>query len=113
MAHKALTTQEAIDLIKNDESFDDFAFRGDDFVPAKKFRNSRYHGDDEPEYKLNGVSAITVYAPGADYIKQAIAKARKYGNNVFLLAGKTASNYSGDKDEILMTEYRIIGIIND
>lgn len=113
MAHKRLTVEEAIEIICNDESFDDFSVRGDDFVPDDKFNNSHYHGDDEPEYELPGVSAIFIPARDKQYIVDAIRKARHYGKNVFLLAGETGNNSMGDPDEILMTTHRIVGIISD
>ena len=111
---KTMTIQEAIEYIKNENTNDDFAFRGDDFIPVRKFRNSRYHGDDEQEFNLGGVSAIKVNAYGEQYIREAANTAKRYGKNLFLLQGYAinAHEWANDPGECLMTEHKIVGIIN-
>ena len=57
---KTITMEEAIEIIQNDETFADFAFRVT-IIPAKHFRSSRYHGDDDNmPRQLPGVSAIWI-----------------------------------------------------
>ena len=113
MAHKNMTTQEAIEYIQNDETFDDFSFRGDDFIPEDKFNDSQYHGDDEyATSELSGVSAIFIPEKSESYIVEAIKLAAKYGKNIFLLAGENRSNMEGDYHEVLVQCHRIVGIIN-
>lgn len=114
MAHKIMTIQEAIEYIQNEETNDDFAFRSDDFTPESTFNNSWYHGDDEPEFELDGVSAIKVMAYGESYIRKAAEMAKRYGSNLFLLQGYAinAHEWANDPGECLMTEHKIVGIIN-
>lgn len=110
---KRMSVSEVIEYLQNNESTNDFAFRGDNFTPARKFRNSRYHGDDEPEYELPGVSAIAIPAMYPEYIKDAINRARRYGRNVYLLRG-TATNAdeaNHDPQELLMTSHRIVCMV--
>jgi hypothetical protein len=113
MRHKKMTVEEVVDHLINDDSFDDFAFRGDDFVPVKRFRKSKYHGDDRSEYQLNGVSAIHIPALNDEYIKDAIRQARKYGKNIFLLRGESqnADDTYNDPGEICMVSHEIVCIV--
>lgn len=108
-----MTAQQVIEYIENSETFDDFAFRGDDFIPAKSFRKSRYHGDDGPEYELKGVSSIKVADCQEQYIIEAMEQARKYGDNLFLLQGRAinADDENHDHGECLMTSHKIICIV--
>jgi hypothetical protein len=95
---KTMTIQEAIEYIKNENTNDDFAFRG----------------DDEPEFNLGGVSAIKVNAYGEQYVREAANTAKRYGKNLFLLQGYAinAHEWANDPGECLMTEHKIVGIIN-
>lgn len=113
--HKRMTADEAVEYILNDDSFDDFTFRGDDFIPSKKFRKSKYHGDEEGEFQLPGVSSINIPAYDKEYILEAINKARRYGDNIFLLRGKkrNAHEWASDPDEVLMEDHSIVAIIDD
>lgn len=108
-----MTIKETIEYIKNDESNDDFAFRGDDFVPECKFNNSRYHGDDESEFELGGVSAIKITAYGEKYIQEAARLAKRYGKNIFLLKGQAinAHAWANDPGECLMQAHQIVAVI--
>lgn len=114
MAHKKMTLEEVIDYIESDNTWDDFSFRGDDYIPARNFRKSSYHGDDEPEYQLHGVSAVNVAANHKEYIVKAICTARKYGENVFLLRGEAqnADEVNHDPDEVVMVSHKIVGIVD-
>jgi hypothetical protein len=113
MTHKKMTVQEVIDYIEDTDTFDDFAFRGDNYIPAKNFRDSWYHGDDMPEYQLHGVSAIKVMAPHKSYILDAMKLAKKYGNTLFLLRGQAinADEVTNDPGECLMTSHKIVCIV--
>lgn len=113
---KKMTIQEVIEYLNNDETNDDFAFRGDDFVPAdgEGYKNSRYHGDDAEEFELDGVSAI--YIPSyhdADIIRS-ICMAKAYGNNVVLLRGYTTNGHewAHDSHECLVQNNEIVCVIN-
>ena len=110
-----MTIQEVIEYLENDTSFDDYAFRGDDFIPERDFNNSYYHGDDEAEYELPGVSAIFIPAFEESYITKSIEKARHYGKNVFLLRGQmtNADDVNHDPDELIMMNNEIIAIVVD
>lgn len=110
---RKMTVSEVIEYLKNDDSFDDFAFRGDDFVPSSNFKNSRYHGDDEPEYELNGVSAIAIPAMQSRYITDAIKSAVKYGRNIYLLRGRAinADEVNHDPQEVLIQNHTIVCMV--
>ena len=113
---KKMTIQEAIEYIENEDTNDDFAFRGDDYIPARKFRNSFYHPsdiDDGETYNLGGVSSIKVMVNSEKYIVEAANLARQYGKNLFLLQGSAinADEENHDKDECLMTEHKIVCVI--
>ena len=113
---KKMTIQEVIEYIENKDTNDDFAFRGDDYIPARKFRNSFYHPsdiDDGETYNLGGVSSIKVMASSEKYIIEAANLARPYGSNLFLLQGTAinAVEENHDKDECLMIEHKIICIV--
>lgn len=116
MAHKIVTQQQAIDMIlSDDDPYYTMGFRGDDFIPVRKFRKSSYHGDEESEFQLSGVSAIVIQPVNEEGIIKAITKARKYGKNVFLLKGEweNAHEVFNDPGEILFTEHKILAIVED
>jgi len=112
---KKMTVQEVIEYLNNDESNDDFAFRGDDFIPEKGgYKNSSYHGDDADEFELDGVSAIYINTyRDADIIK-AIGRARMYGDNVVLLRGYeiNAHEWAHDPDECLIQNNEVVCVID-
>lgn len=112
MAQK-MTIQEAIEYIENEDTNDDFAFRGDDFIPESTFRSSWYHGDEEEEFELGGVSAIKVMACSEQYIRKAAEAAKSYGKNLFLLQGYAinAHEWTNDPGECLMAEHKIVCIV--
>ena len=115
---KQMTIQEAIEYIKNEDTNDDFAFRGDNFIPSGAFNNSFYHPsdiDDGEEYELDGVSAIKVVACEEQYIVKAAKMAKKYGKNLFLLQGcaDNADEENHDPGECLMTEHKIVCLVVD
>ena len=109
---KKMTLLEAVEYIENHED-ENFAFRGDDYIPVKKFRPSRYHGDDPVKNKsIGGVCAIGVSSSGNDR-KQIIARAclaRYYGENVFLLKYER-SGCGEDNFEYILSDHQIIGLI--
>jgi hypothetical protein len=110
-----MTLQEVIEYLNNDESNDDFAFRGDDFIPADgdAYRNSWYHGDDADEFELAGVSAIHISTYCENDIIRSICKARAYGNNVVLLRGYTtnAHEWAHDPGECLVQNNVVVCVI--
>ena len=113
---KKMTIQEAVEYIKNEDTNDDFSFRGDNFIPARKFRNSFYHPsdiDDGESYDLGGVSAIKVTTNSERNIAQAANMAKTYGRNLFLLQRRAinADEENHDAGECLMTEHKIICIV--
>lgn len=113
---KKMTIKKAIDYIENEDTNDDFSFRGDDFIPSDTFNNSFYHPsdiDDGEEYELGGVSAIKVMACEEQYIIKAAEKAKKYGKNLFLLQGcaDNADEENHDPGECLMVEHKIVCIV--
>lgn len=112
---KKMTVQEVIEYLNNDETNDDFAFRGDDFVPANGgYRNSWYHGDDADEFELDGVSAVNISTYHDKDIIDAICKAKKYGNNVVLLRGYqiNAHEWANDPSECLIQNNEVVCVIN-
>jgi len=113
MSHRKMTVAEVVEYLTNVDTFDDFSFRGDDFIPVKRFRKSRYHGDERPKYQLPGVSAIFIPALEEQYIMDAIKRARLYGKNVFLLRGQlqNADDVYNDPGEILMVRHEIVCIV--
>jgi hypothetical protein len=116
MTHKTMTVEEVIDYILNAETSDDFSFRGDSYIPARKFRNSHYHPsdvDDGEEFDLGGVSAIKVMDYSEQYIRDAAKHARRYGSNLFLLQGEAtnAHEWANDPGEVLMASHKIICIV--
>lgn len=113
MTHKTMTISEAIEYIENDETNNDFAFRGDDFIPESTFNYSWYHGDDEEEFELDGVSAIKVMGYSETHILKSANMAQQYGKNIFLLSGCAinAHEWASDPGECLMTEHEIVGIV--
>ena len=113
---KKMTVQEVIEYLNNDETNDDFAFRGDDFIPAEGecYKNSWYHGDDADEFELDGVSAININSyRDADVIK-AIGRARMYGDNVVILRGYqiNAHEWAHDPGECLIQNNEVICVID-
>jgi hypothetical protein len=112
---KTMTIDQVIEYLNNDESDFDFAFRGDDFIPAKKFRASRYHGDDRASFKLRGVSAICIPTYSEDHIWRAMLTAGKYGDNVFLLRGRqeNADAEYNDPNEVIIRDHEIVCRIVD
>ena len=111
---KKMTIQEVIEYLNNDETNDDFAFRGDDFVPADGgYKNSWYHGDDEEEFELDGVSAININSYRDNDIIKAVGRARMYGENVVLLRGYqiNAHEWANDPGECLIQNNEVICII--
>jgi len=113
MSYRKMTVKEVISHILDDDSSDDFAFRGDNFEPVRKFRKSKYHGDNMPEYQLPGVSAVNIAAYRAEYIVKAIEEAKRYGKNVYLLKGETrnADDITGDPHEVIMMSHEIVCIV--
>lgn len=108
---KTITMEEAIEIIQNDETFADFAFRGDNHTPAKHFRSSRYHGDDDNmPRQLPGVSAIWIPSHDEGHIRKSALLASAYGNNVFLLRGEQ-ENTDGDYMEVVMLSHEIVAIV--
>lgn len=112
---KKMTVQEVIEYLNSDEN-GDFAFRGDDFIPAdgEKYNNSFYHGDDEDEFELGGVSAIAISSYYDNDIIDAICNARKYGNNVVLLRGEqiNAHEWANDPGECLIQNNEVVCIVD-
>jgi len=111
---KRLTVSDVIDIITADESpFINFAIRGDDFIPVKKFRASRYHGDDSRSFRLPGVSAINIAGTEEKYIVSAIKTAMQYGDNIFLLMGDitNANGAFHDADEVIVKNHSVVGIL--
>jgi hypothetical protein len=108
---KELTVSEAITIIDSADSFDDFAIRGDDYVPEVSFANSHYHGDEESEFELDGISCFKL--DFSDQIINKIARAKKYGKYVFLLRGRchNAHEVYCDPDESLINNNEILGVI--
>lgn len=108
-----MTIEEAIEYIQDDETNDDFSFRGDNCVPKNTFNNSWYHGDDDSEFNLGGVSAIAVTSYAAKDIYDAAIAAKRYGKNLFLLRGSAmnAHEWANDPGECLMSEHKIVGIV--
>ena len=113
---KKMTVQEVIEYLNNDESGDDFAFRGDDFVPGVggKYNNSCYHGDDADEFELDGVSAINITSYRERDVIKAIGRARMYGENVVLLRGYQTNSHewANDPDECLIQNNQVVCVIN-
>lgn len=113
---KKMTVQEVIEYLNNDETNYDFAFRGDDFVPAEgeAYNNSSYHGDDEDEFELDGVSAININSYCVADVIKAIGRARMYGNNVVLLRGYqiNAHEWANDPDECLIQNNAVVCVID-
>ena len=113
---KIMTIGEVVEYINNSnyiEPCNHFSIRGDDYTPVKKFRKSKYHGDDCAEHTLSGTSAIVITYPSADYIQQAIDIAEKYGKKVFLLEGEiyNAGDIDCDPCEILVGGHKIVAEI--
>lgn len=107
-----MTLIEAIEYIETHED-ENFAFRGDDYVPVKKFRPSRYHGDDPVEKKsIGGVCAIGVSsAAEREEIAARACLAREYGVYVYLLKYER-SDYGDDRFEYVLSDHQIIGRID-
>ena len=113
---KKMTVQEGIEYLNDDETNDDFAFRGDDFIPAEGegYKNSWYHGDDAEEFELDGVSAIHISTYSDSDIIKSICMARAYGNNVVLLRGITtnAHEWANDPGECLVQNNVVVCVID-
>lgn len=107
-----LTINQVRELIDNDNSFDDFAVRGDNFVISSgdSFNNSWYHGDDEPEFELDGVSCISISANDEKYIKDAAKKAAQYGKYIYLVRGEMTNGHEvyNDLSECLMLDNVVV-----
>lgn len=110
---KSMTIDQIVEYLDNEETNDDFAFRGDDEEVVGSFNNSCYHGDDEPEYELGGVSAIVLPRFNKDNVIESICKARAYGKNVYLLRGLqiNADEATHDPDEVLIQENKIVCVV--
>lgn len=115
---ETMTIKQVVEYIKNDDTFDDFGFRGDNCNPVEidgnKFYNSRYHGDDVEEFELDGVSCIFIAAKQDEYIESAIYAAKKYGKNVYLLRGNqvNADEEFNDPNECLIQNNVIVCTID-
>ena len=104
--------EQVAEIITSDDTFDDFAVRGDDVIPADgHYRNSRFHGDECGEFEMPGVSAIDI--PGVDYLADAVESAAKYGHTVVLLRGYeiNANEEYNDPGECLMQDSTIVCVI--
>jgi hypothetical protein len=116
MTQNKMTLQEVIEYLNNDESNDDFAFRGDDYIPADgdAYRNSWYHGDDADEFELDGVSAIHISTYRDADISKSICLAKAYGNSVVLLRGRTtnAHEWANDFGECLVKNNEVVCVID-
>lgn len=106
---------EVVEIIKSawGDTYDDFAFRGDDYIPAHRFRRSWYHGDDEKPFRLAGTSAIMINSPREEDILRAANQASQYGQHLFLLRGTAAPahEWACDPGEVLMAEHKIVAMV--
>lgn len=113
-----MTIEAVVDYLSCDGSNDDFAIRGDNFIPADgKYSNSRYHGDSEDDYGLDlgGVSAIAIPRYTERHISAAVARAKKYGKFAVLLRGQQMNAHPvyNDPGECLIDNNQVVCIIGD
>lgn len=120
---RAMTSEQAIKYIKDNASKLDyskeecFAVRGDDYIPADKFNNSRHHTDGVADYELDGVSACYVAEndPFGDYETiTSLPDTSDYGEYKFLLVGERLEWGEDDwAQEVILSNHRIIAIIEE
>lgn len=113
MKKKYMTIEQAVRYMQECPDHRDFAVRGDDFTPSKKFRRSWYHGDDTKPFRLAGVSAVSIPYYSADYVARAVRNAKKYGKTVHLISGTqiNAHEIYHDPGECLIIDNKIECII--
>jgi hypothetical protein len=118
---KRMTEAEAIEYIRNNaENLDHsrnecFAVRGDDYIPARKFRNSWDRPDGVKTTRLDGVCACFVAENDmfGDYLDvSSLPDTSAYGRHRFLLRGEKLG-YGNDEwsSEIILANHKIIAII--
>jgi len=118
---KTMTEAEAIEYIRtnagslNYENSECFAVRGDNFIPAKKFRNSWNRPDGIKTTRMNGVCACFVAKNDmfGEYENiDTLPDTKCYGKNRFLLKGELIESGNDEWDgEVVLGKHSIIAII--
>lgn len=123
MTIKRMTEQEAIEYVNSHLSEIDpysgemFAIRGDDYIPAKKFRSSNVWEDgNKLTEKLPGVCACwfvvrDVYGDWEGV--EEIPSMKEYGDYRFLLRGYRydVDGTESDQGEIILSNHEIVAIV--
>lgn len=113
------SVDDVLTIIQNSDYCDfrfHFVFRGDNYIPKSKFRRSRVHADDCEGKLLKGVSAIFVeYGENIrEDVIEAIARAKRYGEHVYLLEGEitNADEEYNDYNEVCVLNHKIVCMVN-